>query len=575
MSVSQSLTLSQKSQDPKTATSQIRVLWQSSQTGESYNNNSRTAKYWVDINGTETEYTVTYTLPQKSTVTILDTTITAKHDAQGKCVVKVRTEMDTRISAGVVRKSATIIPTPIALKSSVSAGRADVGSELLINIDRLSTSYTHELKYEFGGLTGVIATGINASSYAWQLPDSFYLQMPDTTTKKGKITCTTYSGSNSLGSTTTEFTAVVGEENAPELTAVYVRDINPVTLDLTGNEKILIRGFSNAEIVTVVNLSPGASIVKTEILCGDGQKTTGTVINAVASGQFQVTVTDSRGMTGQLSAQNTLIEYMPVTCNLAARGPDEITGAAPIILSGVCFGGSFGAKSNYLSINFRYKEDGGLWNEGTLIGQPDLSGNKYKIETAIPNLDYNKIYVIQYTVNDALTNAQSNEQRVRTIPVFDWGESDFNFNVPPIVSIPETGKKYNVLGACRALSESFSLNTSITPGGDYSECTGGATLLGNCLRLNFSATRKSSPPTGNISDETIATFSINHGGKIGAVYATHFPIIQGQGTGNITNVSNSDGVLTLDLRLTGIETATTSISSYFIVPVRLNLDYFI
>lgn len=95
-------------------TSQVNIKWTSTQTGTSYNAVTRTAYYWISINGgAETKYSVSYTLPQNKTATILNKTITVKHKDDGSGVVSVRTEMDTRISAGVVKKSASCTLTTI------------------------------------------------------------------------------------------------------------------------------------------------------------------------------------------------------------------------------------------------------------------------------------------------------------------------------------------------------------------------------------------------------------------------------------------------------------------------------
>ena len=84
MAVYQSLTLSQISQNIQNNTSQVRILWESTQTGASHNDNSRTAYYDVSVNGGEvTQYSVTYTLPANSTKTILDTIITVPHNNDG------------------------------------------------------------------------------------------------------------------------------------------------------------------------------------------------------------------------------------------------------------------------------------------------------------------------------------------------------------------------------------------------------------------------------------------------------------------------------------------------------------
>ena len=123
MAVSQTLTVTEvaNSINVSANTSKVRILWQSTQTGDSWNGYTRTAKYYVSINGgAETEYSVSYTLPKASTATILDTTLTINHNGDGSGSVRVRTWMDTSISAGVVEKSASINLTTIPRASTIN-----------------------------------------------------------------------------------------------------------------------------------------------------------------------------------------------------------------------------------------------------------------------------------------------------------------------------------------------------------------------------------------------------------------------------------------------------------------------
>ena len=121
MAVNQTLTVYELPGSINTSanTSQVRILWESTQTGASANQFTRTAKYYVSINGgAETEYSVAYKLPLLSTVTIVDKTITVTHKGDGSCTVSVRTWMDTDIiGQGVMEKSETLTLTQISRAS--------------------------------------------------------------------------------------------------------------------------------------------------------------------------------------------------------------------------------------------------------------------------------------------------------------------------------------------------------------------------------------------------------------------------------------------------------------------------
>ena len=124
MAVSQSLTVTEVPNSANIAdnTSQVKIVWTSTQSGESWNGYTRTANYWVSINGgAETKYSVSYTLPQNSTKTILSKTITVPHKGDGSGTVKVRTWMDTDISAGVVELSKTLTLTTIPRASTIDS----------------------------------------------------------------------------------------------------------------------------------------------------------------------------------------------------------------------------------------------------------------------------------------------------------------------------------------------------------------------------------------------------------------------------------------------------------------------
>ena len=121
----------------------------------------------------------------------------------------------------------------------------------------------------------------------------------------------------------------------------------------------------------------------------------------------------------------------------------------------------------------------------------------------------------------------------------------------------------------------YTLNTTVTPGDNYSAASGTATLVGNMLRVQFSATRKSAA-SGNISNETVASFSIAHGGKITGGFAVSI----GNGTsGHLANmvvgsVACTDTHLTFKVTLTATGGDTTEVNPYFAMPVTIDISKF-
>lgn len=119
MAVSQSISLTQGTQSIDNNTTQVTFKWTSTQTGESWNGYTKTAYYYVSINGgAETKYSVSYTLPKSTTQTIVNKTFTVTHNDNGVGSISVRTWMDTAISAGVVQKSQSLTLTTIPRAST-------------------------------------------------------------------------------------------------------------------------------------------------------------------------------------------------------------------------------------------------------------------------------------------------------------------------------------------------------------------------------------------------------------------------------------------------------------------------
>ena len=121
----------------------------------------------------------------------------------------------------------------------------------------------------------------------------------------------------------------------------------------------------------------------------------------------------------------------------------------------------------------------------------------------------------------------------------------------------------------------YDLPTTVTPGENYSAASGSATLVGNTLRVRLSADRKT-PASGNISNETVASFSIAHGGKITGGFAVGL----GNGTtGDIANmlvssVACNETALTFKVTLTATGGETSGVNPFFAIPVLIDVTKF-
>lgn len=321
MASTQALTLKQVSQSVTDNTSQVRIQWTATQTGQSHNYYTLTAYYWVSVNGgTETKYTVSTTLPQYSTNTILDKTITVNHNDKGECTVRVRTSLDTGISAGVVTKSATLKLDTIPRKSTLSASNGTLNTSQTLTVTRKSTSFTHTITYKCGSASGTICTKSSSTSISWKPPLSLASQNKTGTSVSVTFTITTYSGSTSIGSNTKTITCSIPSSVKPSCT-ISVTDIS----DAARLFGVSVQGLARFKIVVTPTLAYGSPI-KSYSITANGKtyradEVITDVINSSGNLNITATVTDDRGRTSStVSSTQTIAAYSKPTVTSLSVG---------------------------------------------------------------------------------------------------------------------------------------------------------------------------------------------------------------------------------------------------------------
>lgn len=335
-----------------------------------------------------------------------------------------------------------------------------------------------------------------------------------------------------------------------------------------------IKGWSDATYTINASAKKGATIVSQKLVCGSKNSTTasGTIAN-VDSATFVFSATDSRGNTVSKTITKTLINYFKPTMNLEVS-PPTAQGELEIKFSGKFFNGKLGETPNkWLLFNIHIVEDGTILEEYDIKDSLTINGNEYSYSITVPNLNYKATYNIMATGLDSLYSSAKAEQTVKLLPVFDWGKDDFQFNVP--VSMNVEDKTYSLLGLFKALSTAYNCSVSVSPASGYSNVSGSATICGNILRCNISATR-SAAFSGDGANEQIATFTINHGGKIAGMLNVSFPngstgAVASLYTSNVSQTANS---LSFTVHIAATAGSTTGINSFFSVPITLNLDAF-
>ena len=223
-----------------------------------------------------------------------------------------------------------------------------------------------------------------------------------------------------------------------------VKDVNPITNNLTGNDNVLVRYASHAKCIANGVAKKGATIKMYEIANGPAaEHTNETVLLGPESATTRFTATDSRGNSEVKEVISPLVEYIKPTCDYKIeldlapnQNPgDESKMKVSFELTGQWFSGNFGRANNDFSLWIRQAEGTKIpeemeWYEITILSEVSRGENTYKATFSSDDFDYDKTYTFQFMIKDSIGEFQTAPYVANLYPVFDWSEKDFNFNVP-------------------------------------------------------------------------------------------------------------------------------------------------
>lgn len=217
----------------------------------------------------------------------------------------------------------------------------------------------------------------------------------------------------------------------PTISSISITDTNTITKALTGDaSNKIIKGYNNMSVSMSPAALKGATITSQTIKCGDKTVSgkTATFAN-VETATFVFTVKDSRGNPQTLPITKTLIPYVKLTCNMDNTNP-TVDGKMSLQLSGNYFDDSFGATNNTLTLQYRYKTNDGAYGSWINV-TPTISNNTYNATVNITGLNYQDIYTYQARAKDKINTdgISTEEKRIKSLPVYEWGENDFQFHV--------------------------------------------------------------------------------------------------------------------------------------------------
>lgn len=385
-----------------------------------------------------------------SWVKILEKTTNIKHFNSGVAFFKFRGWLDTPKDSGynmsMWHEGEYIVTTyiePFPSASNISTTKTvKIGSvaPLVIEKSHENSTLLHTITYSFKGedkeaLTGTIATLTDKLNINWVLPDILYSKMP--TTISGALTLKIETFASNAGATNAKvgentflMTAAADEAKCKPTLNPEVKDTNTTTVALTGNNKTLVKYYSNAYTKSNVTARFYTELKSQKTQLGSRYaETTPHTFYQVESNKFVFSTTDKRNYSATQTVTTPFVDYIKLSCYIENTYPTS-SGNYTFTVKGNYFNASFGAVNNTLSVYYKWKsasdDNFSAWEAMTL----EYDENSYTATAQLSGLDYQGTYVFQAYAVDKLATVYTNETVIKAKPVFDWSGQDFAFNVP-------------------------------------------------------------------------------------------------------------------------------------------------
>lgn len=271
------------------------------------------------------------------------------------------------------------------------------------------------------------------SSYKFELTDAERTALRNATPNSNSLSVRFYvktvlGGSTYYSNSTKTMTIVNGN---PIFDDFEFKDINEVTVALTGNDMFNINGYSNIQ-VTVPNVNKAEAVksasmskyrfvigdVSTDITYSDSDDVSGVIENAT-SGVYNVYAIDSRNNSKLVPKMaESVISYEPLyvnkTTSSLARDNNQVGTNAVLTLNGTLWNNSFGIVDNSIkNVSYKLKKtDSSTWIDGTTSIQLTVSDNTFTFSGMIASdnqdtsWDLDDSYNVKVIIEDELSSTE-------------------------------------------------------------------------------------------------------------------------------------------------------------------------
>ena len=359
-----------------------------------------------------------------ATETILTGSGAVTHNADGtKTETITATVKNNYLDINETLSGSATYPT-IARASTVSCNEnIPIGATYTtLTINSASADFTHKLEVLVNGSVVETLTTNAVDSYRWMPSAATYNALtPNSKELDATIRCTTYSGSDQIGSpTTVAVTLVVPYTYAPDLSNITLTVPSPC---LQGVSNVSI-SFSVLDVIPTNSSATIASIAVTSgtksfTVLYSGTNRLCTIQNVTVS-NATVTVTDSRGYTTSRQLSWLLVPYVPVTVTGSFSRSSSTSSSVTIVITGNYYNTSL--YSNTLSLRVQGTNAGGSIDNTYTTGITfNSTKNTYSKSVTLSGFTYTENYTLTLTATDNVGSATYTLYVSQSDPVFSIG----------------------------------------------------------------------------------------------------------------------------------------------------------
>lgn len=446
MAKSGKCTVTLNSQSIANNTSSVTVKGIIETSGESWRGNERSGTYTIKQGSSVIKSgSFTHGAPKNSTTTLFSVTVTVAHKSNGMSdAITASYNYDSGWCKGSGSLSLATIPRQANITSAPNfndeanptigysnpAGNAATSLQACISL----AGNKADIAYRDIGKTG------NSYTFNLTTAERDVLRGACTTANSRKVyffVKTVLAGNTYYSKLERTLTIV---NATPVITNASAKDVNSSITGLTGDDQKIIAGMSNISATMASSTLKGATIKSSRISNG-GKTVNGTsaTFNKATSNVVKFEVTDSRGNKASKTITLGTVNYVKLTCNvdasIALDGADSTKANIKFKIFGNYWSGKFSADvSNSLTLKTNITDGSGKQTTITLPAITMSDGRTYSVESTIKGLEYTESFVINVVASDKLTKSvKASSKTLKAIPVFDWGENDFNFNVDVLI----------------------------------------------------------------------------------------------------------------------------------------------